>query len=122
MEKKQESSSDISSDHGDEEDKEAELFNHVFGPDFQPSPLPPEVHTDIDMSYKNKAYWSLPENVRNAIDIAKQKSKYSEFYHKLNTLNEKIFVFRTVFYGRLPSFQRKFIEKKKKMLEQQLQK
>ena len=26
-----------------------------------------------DNSYKNKAYWNLPENVRNAIDLAKMK-------------------------------------------------
>jgi len=36
-----------------------------------------------DESYKNKAYWNLPENVRNAIDLAKMKSKHSEFYYKL---------------------------------------
>ena len=36
-----------------------------------------------DQSYKNKAYWNLPENVRNAIDLAKMKSKHSEFYYKL---------------------------------------
>lgn len=36
-----------------------------------------------DESYKNKAYWNLPENVRNAIDLAKMKSKHSEFYYRL---------------------------------------
>ena len=25
----------------------------------------------IDQSYKNASYWSLPQNVRNAIDLAK---------------------------------------------------
>ena len=55
----------------EEEDKTDELFNNMFGPDYEPSPLPPEIFTDIDLSYKNKAYWSLPENVRNAIDLAK---------------------------------------------------
>ena len=37
----------------------------------------------IDMSYKNRAYYDLPPNVRNAIDIAKLKSNHSEFYYKL---------------------------------------
>ena len=35
----------------------------------------------VDMSYKNSAYWSLPENVRNAIDLAKLRSQHSEFYY-----------------------------------------
>jgi len=38
---------------------------------------------EMDLSYKNKAYWQLPENVRNAIDLAKIKSQHSEFYYKL---------------------------------------
>ena len=37
----------------------------------------------IDESYKTKAYWQLPENVRNAIDVAKMKAKHSEFYYRL---------------------------------------
>jgi len=37
----------------------------------------------VDESYKTAQYWSLPENVRNAIDIAKVKSKHSEFFYKL---------------------------------------
>lgn len=28
----------------------------------------------MDNSYKNAAYWQLPENVRKAIDLAKMKS------------------------------------------------
>ena len=36
-----------------------------------------------DESYKNDQYWALPENVRNAIDVAKMKSKHSEFYYRL---------------------------------------
>ena len=57
-----------------------------------------------DESYKNKAYWNLPENVRNAIDLAKMKSKHSEFYYKLQTLNDKIYVFRTHFYSKMPAY------------------
>jgi hypothetical protein len=45
-------------------------------------------------NYKNEAYWRLPENVRHAVDIAKTKSKHSEFWYRLETLNDKIFVFR----------------------------
>jgi len=48
----------------------------------------------IDESYKTKAYWQLPENVRNAIDVAKMKAKHSEFYYRLQKLSDKILVFR----------------------------
>lgn len=66
----------------------------------------------VDTSYKNEAYWQLPENVRNAIDLAKMKSQHSEFYYRLQTLNDKILVFRSIFYNRMPSYQRAFLEKK----------
>ena len=38
---------------------------------------------DVEESWKNKEYYRLPENVRNAIDIAKMKSPHSEFWYKL---------------------------------------
>ena len=63
-----------------------------------PSPKP------LDDSYKNKSYWNLPENVRNAIDVAKSKSRHSEFYYKLQNLNDKIYVFRSIFYNKVPSY------------------
>jgi hypothetical protein len=34
-----------------------------------------------DESYKNDAYWSLPENVRAAIDKAQNKNGKSQFYY-----------------------------------------
>ena len=43
--------------------------------------------------YKTKDYWALPENVRNAIDRAKEKQQQSDFFYRLETLNEKIQVF-----------------------------
>ena len=72
-------------------------------------------------SYKNKAYWNLPENVRNAIDLAKMKQKHSEFYYRLQAVNDKIYVFRSHFYTKMPAFQRAFIEKEQKKLEKKLQ-
>lgn len=33
--------------------------------------------------WKDDDYWSLPENVRHAIDKANQNQKYSPFYYKL---------------------------------------
>ena len=67
----------------------------------------------IDESYKTKAYWQLPENVRNAIDVAKMKAKHSEFYYRLQRLSNKILVFRSVFYSRIPKFQRAYAEAKR---------
>lgn len=75
----------------------------------------------LDQSYKNQAYWALPPNVRNAIDLAKMKSQHSAFYYRLQTLNDKIFVFRSIFYSKMPSFQRTFLQKKQRELEAKLQ-
>ena len=55
--------------------------------------------------WKDAAYWQLPENVRNAIDIAKEKSAHSEFYYKLENLNEKLMIFKMLFYSKMPHHQ-----------------
>ena len=69
---------------------------------------------------KDAAYWRLPENVRHAVDVAKMKSKHSEFWYRLQTLNDKIFIYRSVFYSKMPAFQKVFLEKKQKALEEKL--
>jgi hypothetical protein len=48
------------------------------------------------------------------------KSKHTQFWYRLQTLNDKIFVFRSVFYGRMPSYQKAFYEKKQRALEEKL--
>jgi hypothetical protein len=58
------------------------------------------------MYWRNAGYWRLPENVRHAVDVAKMKSKHSEFWYKLEILNDKIFIFRSMFYSRMPAFQK----------------
>ena len=70
--------------------------------------------------WRNDAYWRLPENVRNAIDLANMKSKHTQFWHRLEALNDKIYVFRDVFYGRIPAYQKAFYDKKRKELEEEL--
>lgn len=70
--------------------------------------------------WQNENYWKLPENVRNAIDLANIKSKHTSFWYRLQTLNDKIFVFRSVFYGRMPSYQKAFYLKKQRELEEKL--
>ena len=74
------------------------------------------------MYWRNADYWRLPENVRNAIDVAKVKSKHTEFWHRLEILNDKIFIFRSMFYSRMPAFQKAFLEKKRAILEDRLRK
>lgn len=71
----------------------------------------------MDNSYKNAAYWQLPENVRKAIDLAKMKSQHSAFYYQLQTLNDKILVFRNIFYNKMPNYQKAFLQKKQEKLE-----
>lgn len=57
-----------------------------------------EMHEELEEKMKcywrSKQYWKLPENVRNAVDIAHMKQKHSQFWYKLQNLNDKIFVFR----------------------------
>ena len=68
-------------------------------------------------TWRNKAYYQLPENVRRAIDIAEVKKKHTSFYYKLQSLNDKIFVFRDLFYYNMPEYQKRFLEKKRAILE-----
>jgi hypothetical protein len=60
---------------------------------------------DAAINYKNEAYWALPENVRQAIDTAKKKSKHSDFYNRLRSLNDKIGVYKKIFYTKTPKYE-----------------
>ena len=67
--------------------------------------------------WRNKMYWALPENVRNAIDMAKMKRKHSDFYYRLNLVNDKLHVYTSLFYNKVPCYQQTWQEKKVKKLE-----
>ena len=90
-----------------------------FFPDYDGTQDSKEIEQDQNHAkdhipdWKDEAYWRLPENVRHAIDGAKLKSKHSDFWYRLQTMNDKIFVYRTVFYGNMPSYQQQFHEKKR---------
>jgi hypothetical protein len=62
----------------------------------------------------------LPENVRNAIDVAKMKKKHSDFYYRLRLLNDKIHIYTSIFYSKVPKYQQRWYEVKKKILEEKL--
>lgn len=59
----------------------------------------PRLKIPIDKSYMTTQYWMLPKNVRTAIDNAKMKSQHSEFFYKLQDLNDKIVIYRSIFYN-----------------------
>ena len=61
---------------------------------------------EFDESYKNVAYWKLPEACRDAIDLAQekiQKSGKSQFYYTLKELNINIGKYQTIFNSKLPT-------------------
>ena len=49
---------------------------------------------------------NLPDNVRNAIMVAQQKKKHSDFFYKMKHLNDKIHAFTSIFYNNEPSYQK----------------
>ena len=70
----------------------------------------------VNKSWQNEDYWKLPENVRRAVDLAESKSKNDSFCKKLENLNDKIFVFKQMFYKRQPAFDHQFIVRQKDCL------
>lgn len=64
----------------------------------------------------------MPENVRNAIDVAYMKKKHSDFYYRLKKLNDKIHVFTNIFYNKVPKYQKVWYKQQQKMLELKLEK
>mmetsp|Transcript_22929 Transcript_22929/g.35324 ORF Transcript_22929/g.35324 Transcript_22929/m.35324 type:complete len:83 (+) Transcript_22929:633-881(+) len=49
------------------------------------------------------------------------KKRHSDFYYRLRLLNDKIHIFTSIFYNKVPNYQKNWYEKKKKMLEDKLQ-
>lgn len=56
----------------------------------------------------------MPANVRHAVDVAYRKQEHSDFYYKLLNLNDKVLVFKNVFYSNMPAHQRQFYERKRR--------
>ena len=67
---------------------------------------------------RDQAYYSLPENVRNAIENGKMKAKHSEFYYRLKGLNEKISTYREIFYSKIPTYQQAYMRKQLELKQQ----
>lgn len=56
----------------------------------------------------------MPENVKKAVFIAASKKKHTDFYYKLDQLNDKIQIFTKLFYSKNLSHETQFQERKKK--------
>lgn len=65
--------------------------------------------------WQTEGYWNLPEKARNAIDQAKLKSKHSDFWYRLQNLNDKILVFKDIYYDKEPMFEKQFNFKREQM-------
>lgn len=63
---------------------------------------------------KSDELGNLPENVKKAIMMSKLKAKHSEFHYKMKDLLLKINVYKNLFDSRVPYYQLKYLEKKKK--------
>ena len=125
-EEKQKSDSDKDEEEeGSGDDQNDEIDEDIrkvrFFPDFDGTEDSQQFsRREQEEDYKNEHYWKLPENVRHAIDLAKQKSQHTDFWYRLQTLNDKIFVFRNMFYSKAPAYQQAFYEKKRKEMEEKL--
>ena len=71
--------------------------------------LPSEFSSDED-DKQQKEFWTLggvdltklPANVQEAVSKARQNAKHTDFYYKLKKLQERIRVFKDMFYHRNP--------------------
>ena len=64
------------------------------------------MHSICEKPWQTPAYHKLSENRQKAIDNANEKAKHSEFYYKLQNLNDKIVVFRSMFYDKVPKHEK----------------
>lgn len=103
---------------------EDETANFGFG---EPKLLLPRI-IDSDTSddgekepydWKDEDYWKLPKNVQAAVDLACQNQKHSPFFYKLQGLNDKLFVYHTLFSNETGN-ERMFRQKHKDMMKMKL--
>ena len=66
---------------------------------------------------KIHGFETLPSNVQEAIMKSKEKAKHSEFYYKLRNLQDRIGVYKTMFYNRKPVHLKMFLARQKEHRE-----
>ena len=52
--------------------------------------------------------------------MAKMKRKHSDFYYRLNLVNDKLHVYTSLFYNKVPCYQEKWEQKKVQKLKNQI--
>lgn len=69
-----------------------------------PDHVAPEIlYKDLQegvISLKDEEFQSLPNNVQHALEMVLQKNKKTDFYNQLVTLNDKILIYKDMFYSR----------------------
>ena len=68
-------------------------------------------HTSDEDDKTSNVWWAhasdfktLPENVQMAILNSKKRAKHSEFYYKLRGLQDRIHLFKGMFYAKQPKY------------------
>jgi hypothetical protein len=74
---------------------------------------------EIEMLEYQRKYENLPTNVQNAIMVAYQKKKHSDFYYKLLDVYQKATIFTELFYAQEQAHKRIWKERKMKEFEGQ---
>ena len=59
------------------------------------------------------------ENIKHAIKLRKEKDHYTDFYRKLQVLNDRIFVYKELFLAKRPKFLELQYEESKSYLKSQ---
>ena len=97
-----------------------EEWTHELEPTGDEDDSSSEDEGDDNYLSKQPGFQRLPENVQNAMITARRKQKHSDFYNKLKHLNEKIEVYKSVFYKSRPKYERIFQNKKTLILEAEM--
>ena len=70
--------------------------------------------SDDDEALEMRRIARLPEHVRHALQLRLKKAKHSEFYWKLINLNDKISLYKELFYSKQPKYESLYMKHKKK--------
>ena len=60
---------------------------------------------DPNFFKKGNNFNNLPDAVKIAVENSKQKAKHSDFYYKLSDLNNRIGLYKKLFYNKIPQYQ-----------------
>ena len=67
---------------------------------------------DPNFFRRDKKFYNLPKSVQLAIENSLKRAKHSNFYFKLQDLNDKISLYRKLFDSKIPSYQLAYMARK----------